>query len=305
MRIAILGAGAIGSYYGALLLRAGHDVELLARGEHRKAVAEAGLTVRTPEEEFIVRPATTDDPERLRPAELVLVAVKSYSLPEIAPAARRMAEAGGDLLPLLNGVVAADELIESGAPPDRVLGGVTAVSVSRPGPGRVVRHSPFQTVIVGELGGGLSSRVEAVAEAFAGAGVDGRASSDIRVDLWRKFIFLSTLSAACGLARAPLGRLRATEHGRRLLERAVGEAAAVARGSGARLASDEEAKILESIHRLPQDLKPSLLLDLERGGPTEVDVLSGEVSRRGRALGLDTPVHDTATAAIALQEPAD
>ena len=201
MRIAILGAGAVGSYYGALLARAGHEVELLARGDNRKAIATEGLQVRTPEEEFRVRPAVTGDPEGLQPADLAIVAVKSYSLPEIAKAARRVAAAGADLLPLLNGVDAAGELVRCGVPPERVLGGITAISVSRPAPGCVLRHSPFQTVIVGELQGGLSLRAERAAGAFAGAGVDAWASPDVRLDLWRKFIFLSTLSAACGLAR--------------------------------------------------------------------------------------------------------
>jgi 2-dehydropantoate 2-reductase len=300
MRIAILGAGAVGSYYGALLARSGHEVELLARGEHGDAVAAGGLQVRTPQEEFRVRPEATEDPERLRPADLAVVAVKSYSLPEIAPAARRLAAGGADVLPLLNGVDAAGVLARNGVPPERILGGVTAISVSRPAPGCVVRHSPFQTVILGELGGGLSPRAERAAGAFAGTGVDARASADVRLDLWRKLVLLSTLSAACGLARAPIGRVRSTAHGRGLLERAVREAGAVARASGVRLPEEEDAKILGFILGLPEDLKPSLLLDLERGRPTEIDVLSADVSRRGRSLGLDTPVHDTATAAIAL-----
>jgi 2-dehydropantoate 2-reductase len=300
MRIAILGAGAVGSYYGALLARAGHEVELFARGDHRKAIDEAGLRVQTPEEAFTVRPSATDDPERLGPAELAVVAVKSYSLPEIAPAARRLASGGAMVLPLLNGISAPDELIRSGISAKQVLGGTTAISVSRPGPGIVVRHSPFQTMVVGELEGGLSARAEEVASMFAAVGVDARASLDVRVDLWRKLIMLSTLTAACGLARAPIGRVRSTTHGRALLERAVREAGSVARASGIPLPAGEDARILDVILRLPPTMKPSLLLDLERGGPTEVDVLSAEVSRRGRALGIDTPVHDTATAAMAL-----
>jgi 2-dehydropantoate 2-reductase len=300
MRIAILGAGAVGSYYGALLARAGNQVEMLARGEHGKAIAEAGLQVQTPEEEFTVRPAVTDDPERLAPAELAVVAVKSYSLPEVAPAARRLAAGGAVVLPLLNGVSAADELIGSGVPAKQVLGGTTAISVSRPFPGRVVRHSPFQTMVVGELEGGLSPRAEEVASILAAAGVDARARVDVRGVVMGQLIMLSTLTAACGLARAPIGRVRSTTHGRALLERAVREAGSVARASGIPLPAGEDARILDVILRLPPAMKPSLLLDLERGGPTEVDVLSAEVSRRGRALGIDTPIHDTATAAMAL-----
>jgi 2-dehydropantoate 2-reductase len=304
MKIAILGAGGVGSYYGGQLARAGHEVALLARGAHLAAVRDRGLEVRTPEGSFTVRVAASDDLGELAELapDLAIVAVKTYSLHEIAPAARRLAEGGADVLPLLNGVEAADRLITAGVPGERVLGGVTEISAVRSAPGVAERRSPFQNVMVGELGGeregGISARVERIAAAFGEAGARAQASADITADLWRKLAFISTLAAACGLARAPIGPVREAPHGLLMIERAVGEVLAVGRARGVHLAAGEEGRIVEIIRGIPAAIQPSFLLDLEAGGPTELDDLCGAVSRLGREAGLATPVHDVAVAAL-------
>ena len=298
MNIAILGAGGVGGYYGGILARAGNRVALLARGAHLKALRERGLEVRTPEGTFTVAVEAVEDAEALRGIELAVVAVKSYSLAEIAPAARLMAERGAVVLPLLNGVEAADRLIEAGVPGERVLGGLTEISAVRIGPGIVERRSPFQRVVVGERAGGGSERAERIATAFREAGAEARASNDITVDLWRKLAFISTMSAACGLARTSIGPVRTAPLGNLLIERALREVTAVARARGVPLPADVEEKLLGFVSGLPDAMKPSFLLDLESGGPTELDDLSGAVSRLGRQAGVETPVHDVATAAL-------
>lgn len=303
MRIAILGAGGVGSYYGGQLARAGHDVALLARGAHLAAVRERGLDVRTPEEAFTVRVAACDDPDELGEADLAVVAVKTYSLAEIAPAARLLAGRGADVLPLLNGVEAAGRLIADGVPAERVVGGLTEISAVRTGPGVVERRSPFQNVTVGELAGGLSGRAERIAAAFGETGARAMASADITADLWRKLAFIATMAAACGLARAPIGAVRDAPLGTLLIERAVGEVIAVARARGVDLPAGEEGRIVGIIQGMPAAIQPSFLLDLEAGGSTELDDLCGAVSRLGRLAGVATPVQDVATAALAVVRP--
>lgn len=298
MNIAILGAGGVGGYYGGILARAGHRVALLARGAHLEALRERGLEVRMPEGTFTVAVEAVGDADELRGIELAVVAVKNYSLAEIAPAARLLAERGAVVVPLLNGVEAADRLIEAGVPGERVLGGLTEISAVRIGPGVVERRSPFQRVVVGERAGGDSERAERIAAAFREAGAEARASDDITVDLWRKFAFISTMSAVCGLARTPIGPVRAAPLGNLLIERALREVTAVARARGVPLPADVEEKLLGFVSGLPAAMKPSFLLDLEAGGPTELDDLSGAVSRLGRQAGVETPVHDAATAAL-------
>jgi 2-dehydropantoate 2-reductase len=298
MRIAILGAGGIGGYYGGTLARAGHAVALLARGPHLDAILSRGLEVRTPEEKFTVAVQATDDSKKLGVCDVAIVAVKTYSLAEIAPAARLLAEGGAAILPFLNGVDAADRLVASGVPANQVLGGLTQVSVARVGPGAVERKSSFQKVTVGERAGGPTDRVRRIVEAFQKAGAEARVSEDIAADLWRKFAFIAPMAAACGLARAPIGPVREAPLGKLLLERLVREVVAVARARGIRLADDESQKIVAFIDGLGGGMKPSFLLDLESGGATEIQDLSGAVSRLGREAGVETPVHDTATAAL-------
>jgi 2-dehydropantoate 2-reductase len=298
MRIAVLGAGGVGGYYGGILARAGHDVALLARGAHLEALRENGLEVRTPEGAFTVQVAAEDDPEALGPADLAIVAVKTYSLLEIAPAAAILARKGADVLPLLNGVDAADRLIESGVPAERVLGGLTEISAARVAPGVVERRSSFHRVVVGERAGGLSERAERIAAAFRGAGADAQASAEIDVDLWRKLAFIASMAAACGLSRTSVGLIRDKPLGHLLIERLVHEAIAVGQGLGIALTRDDETRILGFADSLAAPLKPSLLVDLEAGRPTEIDDLSGAVSRLGRKAGVETPVHDVATAVL-------
>lgn len=301
MRIAILGSGGVGSYYGGLLARAGHAVALLARGEHLAAVRARGLEVRTPDGSFTAAVEAADEPQALGAADLAVVAVKSYSLAEIAPAARLLAEKGADVLPLLNGVEAADRLIASGVSADRVLGGLTEISATRVAPGVVERRSPFQRVVVGELAGGLSERAERIAAVFQEAGATAKASEDITLDLWRKLTFISSASAACGLARSSIGPVRDAPLGPLLIERAVREVVAVGQALGIALNEEDVSRTLAFFNSMAPGLKPSFLLDLESGGPTELDDLCGAVSRLAREAGIETPVHDVATAALGVR----
>src|ERR1035437_7037806 len=141
MRIAILGAGGVGGYYAGILARSGHAVALLARGAHLDALRARGLEVRTPEEKFTVAIQATNDPTALGVCDVAIVAVKTYSLAAIAPAARLLAEGGAAILPFLNGVEAADRLVESGVPANQVLGGLAQVSGGKVEPGGVERES--------------------------------------------------------------------------------------------------------------------------------------------------------------------
>jgi len=227
MRFVIVGAGGIGAYFGGELARAGHEVTLFARGAHLDALRTRGLTVRTPEGEFVARVGATNDPSELPAADVAIVAVKSYSLPDVTPIVRVVAERGADVVPLLNGVTAADELKAGGVPPSRVLGGLARVSVVRTEPGVVERRSGFYSIVVGELGGGLSERATKIADALRSAGVDARASATMGVELWQKFVFITAMAAVCGLARTSIGPVRAAPGGRRLIQRAVTEVVAV------------------------------------------------------------------------------
>ena len=159
-------------------------------------------------------------------------------------------------------------------------------------------HGATWIVAVGERDGHLSERARAADRLFREAGAESRVSPNIETDLWRKFLFLASLAAACGLARAPVGIVLAAPLGAELVGRAVGEIAAVGRARGVTFGPDEEAQALARIRGLAPELKPSFLVDLEHGGPTELDILSAAVSRSGASLGIRTPVRAPSSPAV-------
>jgi 2-dehydropantoate 2-reductase len=306
MRFAILGAGGVGGYYGGLLARGSHEVRLLARGPHLHAIRTRGLQIRTPEETFVTRPFATDDPGELGVVDAVFVAVKAYSLHEVAPVATELArsrpaasdetEPGATVVPFLNGVDAVQELEATGVPRDRLLPGLTYISAARTAPGVVERRSEFQRIRLGTS----SERAEAICQALRDVGVDADTSPDIEVELWRKFIFLTAFSAVCGLTRTDIGTVRQATHGLDLLKHAVREIATVGRAAGVPLPPDAEATALALLESLLPALKPSFLRDVESGGPNELDILSGAVARKGREVGVPTPFHDAATVVLGM-----
>lgn len=301
MRFIVIGAGGVGGCFGGELARAGHDVTMFARGAHLEAIRTRGLTIRVPDGEFVAAVNATDDIASLPEADVALVAVKSYSLPAVIPVTRTAALRGAHICPMLNGVTAADDLIAGGVPRDHVLGGIARISAARVAPGVVERRSSFQSVVIGELVGPVTPRVDAIAEAFRGAGIEARASGAMEIELWQKYVFISAMAAVCGLSRSSIGPIREAPGGRRLIERAVSEVVDVARARGVALPDDEARKTSAYIGTLPSEMKPSFLLDLQAGGDTELETLSGTVTRLAAEYGIDCPIHETARAALSVR----
>lgn len=298
LKIGVVGAGGIGSYYAALASHFGHQVKLLARGAHRDAIRANGLELKRPGETFVARLDATDDGTSLRDSEYVIVSVKSYSLAEVAPTLVEAAKAGATIIPLLNGVDVAEQLEKLGVSRKAIVGGLIAASIFRTEPGKVERRSPFDRMVIGELDRASTERTKRFVEAFAAAGVEARVSDNIGLDLWRKFSFIVPMNVASGLTRGPVGEMLSTERGRALLSGVVAEIAAVSRVAGTPLDAAEEAKIRTDVLALPYPTTPSFLADLVRGGPTELDALVGAVSRMGHEHGVPTPIHDFASTAF-------
>ncbi|HUQ99658.1 MAG TPA: 2-dehydropantoate 2-reductase [Gemmatimonadaceae bacterium] len=305
-RIAIIGMGGIGCYYAGMFARAGHEILALARGENLRAIRSAGLEIRTPEGNWKEQIDATDQPNQIaksiRDGDFAIVSTKSYSLAEVAPAAKLLAERGATVLPLLNGVDAAERLIQLGVNGDRLLGGVTYISAVRTAPGIVERKTPFQRVVVGELAGGMSARAERLATIFREAGVEASATDNVAVALWQKFILLASIAAVCGVTRSAVGAVRKSQGGRRSFQRAVHEVVALGRARGIALPENAAAHAIAQLEAFSDDARPSLLLDVEAGSRTEVDVLSGAISRMAEAAGVDVPIHDFAATVLGLRE---
>jgi 2-dehydropantoate 2-reductase len=162
----------------------------------------------------------------------------------------------------------------------------------------VTRFTEFRRIIVGEFGGLISERATQFVAAFAETGVNAEVTDTIEIELWRKFVFMATMAAVCGLARQPSATVRDAPFGRAAIMHALREVVAVGQASGVGITDEVVVQTMRIIDGLPAGAKPSFLLDLERGGPNELDALSGTVARLGQALGIDTPIHDTAVAAL-------
>ncbi len=298
MDIGIVGAGGIGSYYAGTLSRAGHRGHLMARGEHLDVMRSRGLEVRTPDSSFTARPEVSDDGGIVANCEYVLVSVKSYSLSEVGPSLVGAAKNGATIVPLLNGADVAERLEALGVPSASIVGGIIHASLVRSEPGVVIRKSPGDRVTVGEFDRSASARTRKIVDAFSGAGSTAAVSDDITRDIWRKFALIVPMGIACGLARRPMGPVLATESGRKLVANSLHEVALVARAAAGTLDDAEESKVRDDLFAIGPAIKPSFLLDLERGGPTELDLLAGTVRRIGRQHGVATPIADLATAAF-------
>jgi len=253
---------------------------------------------------FIGAATATDDPAALAGASYAILAVKSYSLPEVAPSLHALAAAGATIVPLLNGVDIADRLLALGVPRAALVGGLAYITTARTAPGVITRTGNLRRIVIGELDGRVSDRVRLFASACHDAGIDADVTEAIVLELWRKFAFLVTMAAVCGLARRPIGAIRSAPLGRAVIERALREIVAVARAAGVPFADDDVRRTLGGLEALPDAAQPSFLADLERGGPTEIDVLSGTVARLARTLGIDVPVHETTVAVIGAQAAA-
>lgn len=298
MRIAILGAGGVGGYYGGLLARSGHDVAFLARGGHLAALQESGLRVESVHGEFQVHPVqATDQPGEIGPVDLVLVAVKSYDLEAAAQAARPLLGADTAILPLLNGLDAAQRLAASlGDEP--VLAGLTHISSSLAGPGLVRQISNVRRITFGERDGSESQRVRRIAEALASSGAEVVLTDQIDVALWDKFLFIASISGVCCLARQPMGIVLGTPETRQLYVQALREVEAVARHRHVPLAPDIVERTLAFSEGFAPETRPSMLVDLEAGRRIELEALNGTVVRYGQRAGVDTPVHSVAYGAL-------
>jgi 2-dehydropantoate 2-reductase len=291
MRIAIFGAGGLGAYYGARLAEAGHSVGFVARGDHLAAIRENGLRVLSPLGDMhIASPQASDDPSDIGEVDLVLVAVKTWQIPEVA---RAMAPLLGDhtaVVPFLNGVEAPDGLA-SVVGAERVLGGLSKVFSMIEAPG-VVRHFHSEAYVeIGELDGGVSSRAESLRDVFNVDGVNSGVSADIRSALWRKLLMVSSWAGLGALSRSPMGEMRSRPGTRALIERAMDEGIAVGMARGHDVGPAFKQELWTFYEAMPDGATASMQRDIMQGRPSELDAWNGAIVRFGAELGVDTPVH--------------
>lgn len=291
MRIVIFGAGGAGGYFGARLAQAGEDVVFIARGEHLRAIRECGLTVETASGETVVRAEATDDPKQVGEVDFVLVGVKTWQLAEAARAMRPMVGPRTSVVPLQNGVEAAEELSAEFSA-SRVLAG-TCGTISRVvAPGRILSIGETNFIKFGETDNRRSESVERLRAAFERAGVRVEVPADIQAAVWEKFIFVAPYGGVGAVARAPAGVIRSVPETRRMLERGMREIHEVARARGVSLGGGVVERTMRLMDALAPDATTSLQRDIAAGRPSELEAWSGAVVRLGGAAGVATPLHE-------------
>jgi 2-dehydropantoate 2-reductase len=292
MRILIMGTGGVGGYYGGLLAKQGNDVTFISRGAHLYAIRHEGLKVKSIHGDFHVFPASaTEDPAKAEPVDLVLFCVKTYNTDEAAEAIRPVVGPETVVLSLQNGIDAA-ERIGNGIGMEHVIGGATWLSSAVETPGVIKQVSEFRRIVFGELAGGRSERIQSIFEVLNSTGITVEISENIQKVLWTKFVFISAASAFGSLTRLPMGEYRSIPETRSLLTSLMREVEALARAQGISLEPDVVEKSLEFVDDAAPHIKPSMQLDVESGHQTELESMVGVIGRRGRELGVPTPVAD-------------
>jgi len=302
MRIAIIGAGGVGGYFGARLQQAGADVHFVARGAHLAAMRSDGLRVESPLGDIhLPRVNVTDNPADVGPADIVWLSVKLWDMDSALRSMRPVVGPGTGIISFQNGVQK-DDVLRAAFGEKAVMGGVAyiATNIDRPG---VIKHTgTMQRLIVGEYDGRRSQRAKTLLDACVRGGINAELSDDIRAAIWEKFVFLVGLSGSTTTMRETIGPIRSNPRARAFLFDLMRETVAVGRALGVALPSDCADQRLAFVDGLPDAMTSSMHHDLKAGKRLEVSWLSGGVAQLGEKAGVPTPMNRAVWEILALHE---
>ncbi len=301
MRIAIVSPGGVGGYFGGLLAVAGEEVVAVARGAHLAALRAGGLRIEGARGNHVARLEASDDAAALGTADVVLFAVKLFQAEAAARAAAPLFGPGTLAISLLNGIDGPERLASglqasglgaAGLPDVPVMGGSAYVSAVIAEPGLVRYTSAMSSIVFGAPAAAAArARAADFVARCKGAGFSAEMTDDIQSALWTKFIGLAANAALTSAARLPAGPLYSDPDVVEVAARLIAEGTAVARAAGAKVADDIENVSVERLKQFPPGMYASMYFDIAKGGPLEVDGLSGYIVREGRRLGVPTPHH--------------
>ena len=302
MRIAVVGIGGVGGYFGGKLASSGVDTVFIARGATLDALRSRGLRVESINGDFFVDDAhATDDPSSVGPVDVVIFATKAWQLPEAAEKAKPMIGKNTVAVPLENGMEAPDQLALAFGR-ERVLGGLALIVSYVVAPGHI-RHAAIEpAVMFGELDNSRTERVEKLRETFERAGIKAEIPQDIHRSMWSKFLFIAPMSTIGALTRLPIGLWRSIPESREIAVRALREMVAVAAARGVDLGADAVDRTLERYDAMSLESTSSLQRDIMEGKPSELDAQAGAIVRMGRDAGVPTPVCETLYSLLLPQE---
>jgi 2-dehydropantoate 2-reductase len=298
MRIAVVGAGGTGGYFGGLLARAGEDVTFIARGTQLEALRARGLTVESRlAGTFDVSVRATDDPGEVGPVDLILFCVKAYDTEAAAKGARPLFRPGTMLLSLQNGIDNEDRIARAAGHSSGIGAAAYVVSAIK-APGVVAQTAGPGKIVLGELGGGASARTDRLRDVLQEAGITTEVHPDIRAVLWQKFLFICAFSGVTAVTRLPIGTVLADPETSALFRGTSEEVEAISRAGGIDLPDDCVEQAVTQAAAVEPWGRGSLYGDLAGGRRLELDSLNGEVVRRGGEHGVETPLNFAIYAAL-------
>jgi 2-dehydropantoate 2-reductase len=283
----------VGGYFGGRLARAGASVAFVARGLHLEALRRDGLRVESIAGDFVVQPCeASDDPAAIGPVDVVLVCVKAWQVPEIAPKVLPLLGPDSVVVPLQNGVEASGQLAAV-VGTHRVLGGLCRIMSYVTGPGRICHAAASPQIEFAELDGVKSQRVAALRAVFElASGLSVLVPRDITVASWEKFLFIAPVSGVGAVTRAPIGVFRSIPETRAMLEAAMQEVFALAHARGIALRDDAVARTMSYVDGLAADATASMQRDIIERRPSELEYQTGTIVRYGRAAGVPVPINE-------------
>jgi len=298
VRFGILGAGAVGGYFGARLAEAGEEVAFIARGTHLTAIREHGLRIESENGNACIRNSlATNDASEIGPVDFIFFAVKLFQTEEAAEFSKPMVGPDTVFVCLQNGVECADKLARIHGR-KHVLNGASYISAVISEPGVIRQTGTFSSFSFGEADGSISTRGQGLKAACDRAGLAPKFSDTVDVLVWMKFVRIAMMAGITSVTRKSIGELRDDPDIRRVIEAAIAEAIAVARAKGVDLPEHAMAQELKQLNEFPAQMVASMVHDLNDGKPTELDWISGAVCRFGREVGVPTPTHDAFYAAL-------
>jgi 2-dehydropantoate 2-reductase len=290
LRIAIIGTGGVGGYFGGLLAKSGEDVVFIARGAHLQAIKKNGLQIRSPKGDFTIKSVATDNPSEIDPVDLILFCVKGYDTEDAANQVKPLVSKDTTVISLQNGVEK-EEILGSILGADHVMGGLCTLSAYIEAPG-IINHEGLERLAFGEIDGRESVRGKQILEVFKSAGINASLSANIVAEEWEKFTFICAVGGLCTLTGLPVGPILRNEGTKQLYERTMAEIIEVARAKGVSLSDDVLQRLMSFSLGLNPDIRPSMYRDLMNERRIEIDILNGAVVRLGREFHVSTPTND-------------
>jgi len=299
MRIAIMGAGGLGGYFGARLVEGGADVRFIARGRHLEAMRRDGLRVAGPEPVHAKKVFATDDPREVGPADVVMLCVKLWDTDQAIAQIRPMVGPDTVVISFQNGVLK-DQYLRAAFDPGQLMGGVGYVATTIEAPGVIRQTGPMQRLLFGEFDGKRSERGQALLGACLAGGIKAELSGDIVREIWQKYVFLVGLSGTTTTMRQTIGPIRSNPQTRAFLHDVMREVVAVGRAHGVALPEDYAQVRLQLADDVAPEMTSSMHHDLQRGNRLEVRWLAGGVVELGQAKGIATPLNRAIADILAL-----